>query len=103
MCTLLVKAQQNGVFIIEEKTKKRHFLFAKNTTNENRSVFIKVDAIGYRRTADRPTIKIVPPNSKILLTTLIPLKDTVSTYTYIFTANKEQQNIDVTRLKSKSL
>lgn len=101
MCTFLARAQQNGVFIIEEKTEKRHFLYAKNTADESRSVFIKVNAIGYRRTADRPTIKIIPPNSKVLLTTLIPLKNTSSSYTYIFTANKEQENLDIIRLKSK--
>lgn len=88
------------MYIIEEKTTKRHLLYAENTTSENRSVFLKVNAIGYRRTADRPTIKIIPPNSKVLLTTLIPLKNTENSYTYIFTANLEQENLDVKRIKS---
>ena len=95
-----IRAQQNGVFIIEEKKTKRHLIYAKNTTTENRSVFLKVNAIGYRRTADRPTIKIIPPNSKVLLTTLIPLKNTKNSYTYIFTANLELENLDVQRIKS---
>lgn len=102
LCTNLLSAQQNGVHIIEEKTEKRHFLYAKNTTNEDRSVFLKVDATGYRRTAARPTIKIIPPNSKVLLTTLIPLKNTTNNYTYIFAANKTQENIGVVRVKEKN-
>jgi len=92
-------AQQNGVKIIEEKGSKRHLIYAKNSTNESRSVFLKVNAIGYRRTADRPVIKIIPPQSKVLMITLIPLKDAESNYTYIFTANDSQKNLDVNRNK----
>lgn len=92
-------SQQNGVKIIEKKTEKRHFIYAENTTSEKRNVFLKVNATGYRRTADRPLIKNVPPKSKVLLTTLIPLKDVESSYTYIFTANKEVNDLDLNRKK----
>jgi len=102
MFSIVLNAQQNGVHIIEEKTEKRHFLYAENTTNEDRSVFLKVEATGYRRRADRPIIKIIPPNSKVLLTTLIPLKNTTNNYTYIFTANKTQENIGIIRVKEKN-
>lgn len=92
-------SQKNGVIIIEEKTDKRHLIYAKNTTNEIRSVFLKVTPIGYRRTANRPVIKTIPPHTKSLLTTLIPLKNTPNSYTYIYTANKEQKNLTVNRVK----
>lgn len=92
-------SQKNGVIIVEEKTSKRHFLYAKNTTNETRSVFLKVTPKGYRRTANRPVIKTVLPHTKSLLITLIPLKNTPNSYTYIYTANKEQENITMNRVK----
>jgi len=62
-------------------------------------VFLKVNAIGYRRTADRPVIKVIPSKSKVLMTTLIPLKDTENSYTFIFTANNEQKDLDIARKK----
>lgn len=93
-------AQHNGVKLIEEKTAKRHFIYAENTTNENRSVFLKVMPKGYRRRANRPIIKLTPPKSKVLLVTLIPLKDSVPSYKLIFTANKEPQSINATKVKS---
>lgn len=99
-CFIVAKAQQNGVKLIEEKTAKRHFIYAENTTNENRSVFLKVMPKGYRRRANRPIIKKTPPKSKVLLVTLIPLKDSVPSYKLIFTASKEPQNIKATKFKS---
>jgi len=93
-------AQKNGVKIIEKKTSKRHLIYAENTTSESRSVFLKVNSTGYRRTADRPVIKHIPPKSKTLLITLIPLKNIESNYTYIFTANKDLNNLNVNRTKA---
>ncbi|WP_010177509.1 glutaredoxin family protein [Aquimarina agarilytica] len=88
-------SQKNGVNIIEEVGKKRTLIFAKNTTNKPRSVFFKVHANGYRRSGDRPVIKQLPPNSKTLLITLIPLVDVPSRYTYTFVANKTLENIQL--------
>ncbi|WP_010523397.1 glutaredoxin family protein [Aquimarina agarivorans] len=88
-------AQKNGVLIIEEVGKKRTLIFAQNTTDEPRSVFFKVNAIGYRRSGDRPVIKELPPKSKTHLITLIPLANVTSSYTYIFVANKTFENINL--------
>lgn len=92
-------AQQNGVTIIEKKLPKRHLLYAKNEAGAPRSVFLKVDAKGYRRRADRPLIKVVPPKSEVLMLTLIPLRDTVSSYTYLHVVNTEQTDLGVIREK----
>ncbi len=88
-------AQKNGVKIIEQVGKKRTLIFAENTTTEARSVFFKVHANGYRRSGDRPVIKQLPPKSKTLLITLIPLVDVPSSYTYTFVANKTLENIQL--------
>mgnify|MGYP000751467539 CR=1 FL=1 len=100
LITTTVLAQQNGVKIIEEKKAKRHLIYAENTTSEIRNVFLKVNPKGYRRTANRPLIKNIPPKSKVLLITLIPLKDIENSYTYIFTSNKEQNDLDLNRKKN---
>lgn len=93
-------AQQNGVTIIEKKLPKRHLLYAKNESDSPRSVFLKVDAKGYRRRADRPLIKIIPPKSEVLMLTLIPLRDTVSSYTYMSVVNTEQKDLGIIREKA---
>ena len=82
-----VSGQQNGVEIIEEVGRKRTLIYAKNTTNEHRSVFFKVNAIGYRRSGDRPVIKQLAPNAKALLITLIPLVDHLGSTLESFSAN----------------
>ncbi len=94
-----VFGQQNGVTIVEKKDSKRHFLYAKNDAEAPRSVFLRVVAKGYRRQADRPIIKTIPPKSEVLMMTLIPLRDTIPSYTYIYVANDEQQDLGVIREK----
>ncbi len=93
-------AQQNGVTIVEKKGPKRHLLYAKNDADASRSVFLKVVASGYRRRADRPVIKLIPPKSEVLMMTLIPLRDTISSYTYIYVANTEEENLGIIREKN---
>ncbi len=95
-------AQQNGVTIVEKKDPKRHFLYAKNDADAPRNVFLKVTATGYRRRADRPIIKIIPPKSEVLMMTLIPLRDTISSYQYLFVANTEEENLGLVREKVPS-
>ena len=49
-------SQKNGVTIIEESSPKRIFLYAENNSEIPKVVFLKVDAIGFRRRSDRPLI-----------------------------------------------
>ncbi len=98
--TSQAQQKQNGVSIVEKKDTKRHYIYAKNEADSPRSVFLKVSATGYRRRADRPTIKMVPPKSEVLMLTLIPLRDTISEYTYIFVANTEAENLGIIREKN---
>ena len=93
--------QKNGVTIIEEPTPKRIFLYAKNNSEIPKVVFLKVDAIGFRRRSDRPLIKIIPPKSKELLTTLIPLTNVESKYNYTYIVNNELENIHAINMETK--
>lgn len=96
-------SQKNGVSIIEEVTPKRTFLYAENNAETSKSVFLKVDAVGYRRRSDRPLIEIIPPKSKKLLITLIPLRDTESKYTYTYVVNDETENIHALNAETKKM
>jgi len=48
---------------------------------------------GFRRSADRPIIKKVPPNSKVVMIILIPLKGATPSYTKVFTFEEQLQTI----------
>lgn len=90
------KAQQKNtppVELIEDKQPKRWLLYAQNNTDEEQEAFLIVQGEGFRRSADRPVIKKLPPNSKVLMITLIPLKGVEPTYTKIFTYENELQDI----------
>jgi len=97
-----VFSQEKSVFLIEEKLKKSTIVYVQNDTDTNQSVFLKINPIGYRRSAQKPIIKNIPAKGKIQMTTLIPLADQESSYTYDLIVNKELENIDVKRQKSKS-
>lgn len=73
------------VELIEDKQPKRWLLYAQNNTDEEQEVFLMVQGEGFRRSADRPVIKTIPPNSKVLMITLIPLKGVEPKYTKVFT------------------
>jgi len=58
------KAQQNNtppVELIEDKQAKRWLLYAQNNTDEEQEAFLIVQGEGFRRSADRPVIKKLPP------------------------------------------
>lgn len=98
------KAQQNKVpkvELIEDKQPKRWLLYAQNNTNEEQEAFLLVQGEGFRRSADRPVIKKIPPNSKVLMITLIPLKGIEPTYKTIFTFENDLQQISKKKGKDK--
>lgn len=84
-------SQDNRVTILEEKQGKRLLIKAQNTTQDSLSVFLRIVANGYRRSADKPILKIVPPNTTIVMTTLIAINDVPSRYTYDLIVN---ENLD---------
>lgn len=90
-----ISAQDKLVRLVEEKQKKRTILYVKNDTNEDKSVFLKVNPTGYRRSAQRPILKKVPSKSKVQMLILIPLTDTESYYTHTLIVNDTLQAIEV--------
>ncbi len=85
-------AQEEKVIISEKKSGKRIVLMAENKTADTLNVFLMVHAEGYRRSADKPVLKDLPPHSKTPMITLIELKDIPSSYTYDLIVNKELDN-----------
>ncbi|WP_025742548.1 hypothetical protein [Aquimarina pacifica] len=95
--------QPEKVFLVEEKLKKRTIIYVQNDTEEDKSVFLKVNPVGYRKSAQRPIIKNIPAKSKMQMLILIPLVDVPSNYTYNLIINDELQSIDAKRNKEKEL
>ncbi|MFT6601079.1 MAG: glutaredoxin [Dokdonia donghaensis] len=90
------KAQNTStpdVELIEQKQPKRWLLYAQNNTDQEQEAFLIVQGEGFRRSADRPVIKKIPPNEKVLMITLIPLRGATPTYTKIFNYNNKLQFI----------
>jgi glutaredoxin len=90
---LLLIAQTPAVELIEDKQPKRWTLYAQNNTAIEQEAFLMVNGEGFRRSADRPIIKKIPPNSKVVMIILIPLKGATPSYTKIFTFEEQLQTI----------
>ncbi len=87
-------AQSEAVVISEKKTGKRVVIFAENKTADTLNVFLMVHAKGYRRSADKPVLKDLPPRSKTPMITLIELAEVDSNYTYELIVNDKKQAIE---------
>ncbi len=92
--------QEKPVRLVEEKQKKRTILYVQNDSETDKSVFLKVNPTGYRRSAQRPIIKTIPAKNKVQMLILIPLTDVASHYTYNLVVNEELETIDVDRSKN---
>lgn len=88
------QSSQPLVELIEDKQPKRWMLYAQNNSDEEQEAFLMVQGEGFRRSADRPVIKKVPPKSKVLMITLIPLKGITPTYNTVFTFETKLQTIE---------
>ncbi len=96
-----ILAQEKKVHLVEDIQKKRTIIYVQNDTDSDKSVFLKINPIGYRRSAQRPILKNIPANSKKQMIILIPFTDVPSSYTYDLIVNEKLQNIDVKRQKEK--
>jgi|GEM_PF-523304 len=93
--TIGLTAQEKAVVLMEEKLPKRTVLFAKNNTDQEKNIFLKVNPTGYRRSSSRPIIKTIPARSRVAMITLIPLKDVKASYTYNLIINEEEKAMTV--------
>lgn len=81
------QSMNSTIEIIEKKRGKLTDLYAQNKTEDSLNIFFLVHAKGYRKSASKPIITIIPPFSSILLTTLIELTSEPSSYTYDLVIN----------------
>lgn len=95
-----VKAQDSRIEISEKKQGKRLVFMAKNVSQDTLNVFFMVRSEGYRRSADRPTIKFINPGESIPLITLIELTDVPSSYEYTLVVNDDDYTLDLTNKKT---
>ncbi len=104
-CLISVNAQTEAIEILEVKGKKKITFYAINHTGTDKEVFFKIDGKGFRKSSYRPVIKKVPANKKIVLTTLIPLKNATPEYTYFssFDDKLQELNIETTVKNWKAL
>jgi cobalamin biosynthesis protein CobT len=98
--SFITSAQEEPIRLVEEKQKKRTIIYVQNDTDTDKSVFLKVNPTGYRRSAQRPIIKNIPAKGKIQMLILIPLTDVESYYTYNLVVNEELETMDVKHDKS---
>ena len=88
-------AQGEKILITEKKRGKRVVLLAENVTSDTLNVFFMVKSDGYRRSADKPILKDIPPQSKIKMMTLIELSKVESSYTYELIVNDKNRPKEV--------
>ncbi len=88
-------AQQIKVKLTEKKNGKRLVLIAENTTKDTLNVFLMVNSEGYRRSASRPVIKNIPPQSKIPMITMIEITGQQQSYTYDLIVNEEENHLSL--------
>jgi hypothetical protein len=90
-----IVAQTKAVEIVEEKSKKKILLYAINHSETEKEVFLKIDGKGFRKSSYRPVIKRVAAQQKVLLTTLIPLKNSTPTYTFFYSFDDTLESVQV--------
>lgn len=95
--TTAMFSQVAPVRLVEDQQKKRTIVYVQNDTATNKSVFLKVNPIGYRKSAQRPIIKNIPAKSKVQMVILIPLSDIESSYTYDLIINDELKTLEVNK------
>ena len=66
---------------------------AENQTADTLNVFLMVHSEGYRRSADKPVLKNIPPKSQVPMITLIELAGVQSSYTYELIVNEEEKQM----------
>lgn len=93
LISIFLTTQTADVELIEDKQPKRWTLYAQNNTDVEQEAFLMVKGEGFRRSADRPIIKKIPPHSKVIMMILIPLKGATPSYTKIFTFEEQLQTI----------
>lgn len=94
LCSI-VFSQSEKVVIHEKEQGKRMTLLAENKTADTLNIFLMVHSEGYRRSADKPVLTNLPPNTTVPIITLIKLTNATASYTYDLIINEEENNVHI--------
>jgi hypothetical protein len=89
------QTKNKHVSLVKKQNGKRLEFYAKNTDSISYSVFLRIATNDYRRSSNRPVLKVIPANSEIYLITLIKLADKPGDYQEQFVVNKVSQNLRI--------
>ncbi|WP_158844468.1 hypothetical protein [Algibacter sp. L1A34] len=89
------QTRDKKVSLIKKQNGKRLEFYAKNTDSMSYSVFLRIVTKDYRRSSNRPVLKVIPANSEIHLITLIKLTDKLGNYEEQFIVNKVSQSLRI--------
>lgn len=89
---------QKTVQISDTTVGKRITVFAQNTADTIVNIFFKIEAKGYRKSAERPVIVDLPPKRKIKVATLVKVNPEAADYRYVLVVNDTKaDDIHVTK------
>lgn len=82
-----IQAQLGTIKVVESKSKSRINFYAENRTYTDYDVYFDVIGTNFRQSAAKPRWIRVPAASKVLLKTIILMRDKTPVYTKIFKTN----------------
>jgi len=89
------QAESEKVVLLKKQNGKRLEFYAKNTDSVSYSVFLRIVTQDYRRSSNRPVLKVIPANSETHLITLIKLIDKPGDYEQQFIVNEISQKLHI--------
>ncbi|MDN3666424.1 glutaredoxin domain-containing protein [Algibacter miyuki] len=87
------QTKNKNVELVKKQNGKRLEFYAKNNDSVSYSIFLRIETKDYRRSSNRPVLKVIPANSEKHLITLIKLTDKVGDYNEQFIVNEISQNL----------
>lgn len=89
------QTESEKVVLLKKQNGKRLEFYAKNTDSVSYSVFLRIVTTDYRRSSNRPVLKVIPANSETHLITLIKLIDKPGDYEQQFIVNEISQKLHI--------
>ena len=87
------QTKNKNVELVKKQNGKRLEFYAKNNDSVSYSIFLRIETKDYRRSSNRPVLKVIPANSEKHLITLIKLTDKAGDYNEQFIVNEISQNL----------
>ncbi|MDT0607576.1 hypothetical protein [Croceitalea rosinachiae] len=87
LISIISIGQEKPIKVIEEKSKNRLMLYALNETDKDYDVVMAVKGTNFRQSMAKPRLTRVPATSKVLMKTLILLRDKTPSYSIDLSIN----------------